>query len=398
MTALSLVELFLWLLLAAVAVALVAHRLGIPDGVVLLALGVALGFLPVQVPAVSSQTILLVFLPALLFQAAIRFHVPTLRDALAPIALLAVAGVGLSIAIIAIAFSLALHLARPTAVVLAAILSATDPVAVLAIFGRLNVPRRLAMIVEGESVFNDGTALVAFNIALAAATQGGATNPLRGVGEFVLVVLGGVVVGAALGVVISHAMALTSDHLIEMGLSTVAAYGAYLLGQLLHVSPVIAVLSAGIVVGSYGHRIGMSRRAQTLVVDLWDYLAFLVNSFVFLLMGLAVHQANFPVYFVPAVIAIGLVLASRGIIVYGLTPLVSRPPLELPPRWRHVIFWGGLRGAVAVAMALSLPPTLPGRNLLLTATFGVVVFTIFVQGLTMQPLIKRLHIPVAGHE
>ncbi|HUZ78007.1 MAG TPA: cation:proton antiporter, partial [Chloroflexota bacterium] len=184
----------------------------------------------------------------------------------------------------------------------------------------------------------------------------------------------------------------------EMGLSTVAAYGAYLVGDLLHVSPVIAVLAAGIVVGSYGHRIGMSHRAQTLIVDLWDYLAFLVNSFVFLLMGVAVHQANFPAYLVPALIAIGLVLASRGIIVYGLTPLVSRPPLELPARWRHVIFWGGLRGAVAVAMALSLPPALPWRDLLLTATFGVVVFTIFVQGLTTKPLIKRLHIPVAGHD
>jgi monovalent cation:H+ antiporter, CPA1 family len=388
----AVVEQVLGLLFIAFVVGLLVRQLAIPYTVALLVVGIGLGFTGIFSDLnLTSDTILLVFLPALLFQAALALDLKELRAAVLPIALLAVVGVGLSIVIIAAPFAWGIGTPAIVAVVLAAILSATDPVAVLATFKRLRVPARLEMVIEGESLFNDGTALVAFQIALATVPGGGA-NVGAGILQFVLVVAGGLLLGAAAGFIFSHLLALTSDHLFEMGFSTVLAYGTYLAASLAHVSPVIAVVTAGIVLGNYGHEVGMSERARVVVKDIWEFLAFIANSVLFLLIGQQVHRIDYGAYVLPSVLAIALVLVSRAVIVYGLAPVVSKLERHVPVSWRHVTFWGGLRGALAVAMALSLPESFPERNMLISATFSVVLFTILVQGLSIETLVRRLKI------
>ena len=386
----TVVEQVIGLLLVAFVVGLLARRLFVPYTVALLAVGIGLGFTNLLAGlTLTSETILVVFLPALLFQAAINLDLAELRDAVLPIALLAVVGVGVSIAIIAGLFALALGTAAVVAVVLAAMLSATDPVAVLGVFKRMGVPARLEMVIEGESLFNDGTALVAFQIAVQAGTTGQASIA-AGIGQFFLTVLGGLVLGGAAGYAFSRILAITSDHLFEMGLSTILAYGAYLVGQAAHVSPVIAVVTAGIVLGNYGRKEGLSERARTVVIDIWEYLAFVANSVIFLLIGQQVHAIDYRGYLLPSVAAVALVLISRAVVVYGLAPVVSKVQRHVPFAWRHVTFWGGLRGALAIAMALSLPRDFPQRDMLLAAVFSVVLFTILVQGMSMEHLVRLL--------
>ena len=388
----AVVEQVVGLLLVAFLVGLVVRRLFVPYTVALVVVGIALGFTNLlQGVTLTSQTILFVLLPALLFEAAINLDLKQLRDAWLPIVLLAVVGVGLSMAIIAGLFAQAIGVGAITAIVLAAILSATDPVAVLATFRRLGVPPRLEVVIEGESLFNDGTALVAFQIAVNA-SQTGQASVAAGLAQFCVTVVGGLVLGAAAGFAFSHLLALTDDHLFEMGLSTVLAYGGYLIGEAVHVSPVITVVAAGIVVGNYGRQVGLSERARTVVIDVWEYLAFIANSVVFLLIGQQVHALDYRAYLLPSVAAVVLVLMSRAVVVYGLAPVVSKLERRVPISWRHVAFWGGLRGALAVAMVLSLPRDFPQRDMLLAATFSVVLFTIVVQGLSMEHLVRALKI------
>lgn len=385
------------LLLVAFVVGLLVRRLFVPYTVALLAVGIGLGFTGLLSQLqLTSQTILIVFLPALLFQAAINLDLAELRAAVLPIVLLAVVGVGLSIALIAGLFAAALGVATITAVVLAAMLSATDPVAVLSVFKRLGVPKRLEMVIEGESLFNDGTALVAFQIA-EQASQSGGVSIAAGLGQFCLTVVGGLLLGGATGWVFSRVLALTSDHLFEMGLSTILAYGTYLAGTALNVSPVIAVVTAGIVLGNYGRKVGLSARARIVVVDIWEYLAFVANSVIFLLIGQQVHDIDYGAFLLPSVAAVVLVLISRAVVVYGLAPVVSKVQRHVPFSWRHVAFWGGLRGALAIAMALSLPREFPQRDMLLAAVFSVVLFTVLVQGLSLEHLVRRLHLREPRH-
>jgi monovalent cation:H+ antiporter, CPA1 family len=380
----------LGLLLVALVVGLLVRRLFVPYTVALVVVGIGLGFTNLLAGlTLTSETILVVFLPALLFQAAINLDLQELREAVLPIVLLAIVGVGVSIVIIAGLFVAALGVAAIVAVVLASILSATDPVAVLAVFKRLHVPKRLEMVIEGESLFNDGTALVAFQIAVGAAESGRVSVP-EGLGQFCVTVAGGLVLGAAAGFACSHLLALTSDHLFEMGFSTILAYGTYLVGQAVHVSPVIAVVTAGIVLGNYGRKVGLSTRARTVVIDIWEYLAFIANSVIFLLIGQQVHAIDYRSYLAPSAVAVAAVLASRAVVVYGLAPVVSKVQRHVPFSWRHVTFWGGLRGALAVAMVLSLPREFPQRDMLISATFSVVFFTILVQGLSIEHLVRRL--------
>lgn len=388
----TVVEQVTGLLLVAFVVGLLVRRLFVPYTVALLVVGIGLGFTDLLSQLrLTSETILVVFLPTLLFQAAINLDLAELREAVLPIALLAVVGVGISIAIIAGLFAVVLGTASLVAVVLAAMLSATDPVAVLAVFKRLGVPKRLEMVIEGESLFNDGTALVAFQIAVQA-SESGAVSIGAGIVQFFVTVLGGLVLGAVTGYLFSRLLALTDDHLFEMGLSTVLAYGTYLVGQVLHVSPVIAVVTAGIVLGNYGHDRALSERARVVVIDIWEYLAFVANSVIFLLIGQQVHTIDYRSFLWPSLAAVVLVLISRAVVIYGLAPIVSRFERHLPIAWRHVAFWGGLRGALAIAMVLSLPPSFPERDMLLAAVFSVVLFTILVQGVSMEHLVEWLNL------
>jgi CPA1 family monovalent cation:H+ antiporter len=248
----------------------------------------------------------------------------------------------------------------------------------------------LAVAVEGESLFNDGTAIVVFQITLTAALSG-VFDPLTGLFDFLRVALGGMAVGLTLGWLTAQLMARLDDRLIVTTLTTLLAYGAYLAAERLHVSGVLAVVMAGLLSGNIGLA-GAAPTTKSMLFDLWEYLAFLANSLVFLLIGMTVDLSQLGANLGPIGVAVVAVLVSRGVTVYGLSWLahLGGSPRHLPLKWRHVLFWGGLRGAISLALALSLPIALVEREVLQAMTFGVMLFTLLAQGTTVQFLLKRL--------
>lgn len=378
------------LLLVVSIVAIAVRRIRVPYTVALVMVGLFITFEQQLAFEVTPELILALFVPPLIFEAAFHLEFNQLHDNLIPILMLAVPGVVLSTLTIGGIVAIGVGLPLSTAAVFGALISATDPVAVVAFFRALGVPRRLAVAVEGESLFNDGTAIVVFNIALGA-TIAGSFDLVAGIFDFLRVALGGLGIGMALGWVVSRLIAQIDDYFIEITLTTVLAYGAYLTAEQVHVSGVLAVVAAGIVSGNMSPQ-GMSPTTKIVLFNFWEYLAFLSNSLVFLLIGIKVNVPQLMAHMVPIIVAVGAVLVSRAIVVYGLLwlPRLGGREVQVPLSWRHVFFWGGLRGAIGLALALSLPITLPQRDLLEVMAFGVVLFTLLGQGTTIQFLLKRL--------
>jgi len=389
-------------LLAVAALAgLVVSRLRIPWSVTLVLVGLVAGvLLPAGTIEVTPELVLLVLVPGLVFEAALRVDLDDLRGTFSWIVLLAVPGVVITALIVAIALQVGIGLRFELGMVVGSMVAATDPVAVIATFRRLGVPRRLATLVEGESLANDGTALVLF--AAAVATVGGGTSIAEAGQEVVGAVVGSVGIGLVAGWLASRLIALVDDHPIELTLSIAAAYGTYLLADGLEQSGIIATVVAGLVIGSHGRAVGLSPRALEALDVVWELIAFLLTAFAFLLVGLAISPGDLVANV--AAIAWGVVgvVVARVAVVYGLVGGLARvigdrvhwaqPPLG----WLHVLFWAGLRGAVAVAMALSLPADFPERALLQQITFGVVLFTLFVQGTTAGRIVARTGVRAAA--
>ncbi len=389
------------LLLVASGVAMATKWVRLPYTLALVVVGLVISpmhFLPVV--HVSPELILLIFLPALLFEAAWNLKLQHLRENLLPILTLATVGVGLSVGVIGVILHYGIGLGWSSALIFGSIISATDPVSVLALFKKLGAPKRLTTIIEGESLFNDGTAVVVFRILLgivAGTTAFNSTGQVifSSVREFCIVVFGGLAVGAIIGVTASTLTSYFDDHLLEITLTTIVAYGSFLLAEEMHVSPVIAVLVAGLILGNYGRQKGMSPTTQVAVNSFWEYAAFVVNSLVFLLIGLEIQVTALSENLGAIAWAVAAMLGARIITVYGLMGLMSLPNLRSEPislRWQHIFFWGGLRGSLSIALVLSLPVTLPGRQTLVTMVFGAVIFSLLVQGLTISPLLRWLKI------
>jgi len=339
----------------------------------------------------DPEFILALFVPPLIFEAAFHLEFNQLRSNLVPILILAVPGVVLSTLIVGGIISLSIGLPLAGAVVFGALISATDPVAVVALFRDLGVPRRLSVSVEGESLFNDGVAIVIFNIAITA-TIVGSFNLVQGIADFLWVSLGGLGIGAALGWLVSRAIVRIDDYFVEITLTMVLAYGAFLTAEELRVSGVLAVVAAGVVSGNKGRQ-GMSPTTKIVLLSFWEYGAFLANSLIFLLIGIKINVAQLVPPFGFIMVAVFAVLVARAIVVYGLLWLTRLGGGEghVPMSWRHVFFWGGLRGAISLALALSLSTKpIPERGLLQVMAFGVVLFTLLAQGTTIQFLLKWL--------
>lgn len=394
------------LLLIVSVVAIVVQRLRIPYTVALVVVGLFITFQQQIELDLTPELILALFVPPLLFEAAFHIEFRRLRENLLPILALAIPGVLLSTFLVAGLVAWGMGISLSSALVFGALISATDPVAVVALFRSLGAPKRLTTIVEGESLFNDGTAIVLFGIVLAAAmplfagthsgaSDSGSIGALSAVVQFLFVALGGVAVGAGLGWIISQLIARVDDYLIETTLTTVLAFGAYLVGERLHVSGVLAVVAAGIVCGNLGPH-GMSPTTRIVLFNFWEYLAFVANSLVFLLIGLDVNIRQIIQYLPQISVAVGALLFSRALVVYGLTGIVNvyqrrSPQFSAVPRaYQHILFWGGLRGAISLALVLSLPAAFEDRGLLQVMTFGVVLFTLLIQGTTMNTLLCRL--------
>ena len=386
------VRILILLLLVASTVAMATKWVRVPYTLALVMVGLVISpmhFLPVV--HVSPDLILLIFLPALLFEAAWNLRLDHLRRNLLPILMLAVPGVVLSTGVIGVALHFGLDLSWRAALLFGAMISATDPVSVLALFRKLSLPSRLTTIVEGESLFNDGTAVVVFRIVLGAAagtTAGGLA--MESIREFVVVVAGGMLVGAAVGLVASFLTSYFDDHLLEITLTTIAAYGSFLLSEELHVSPVIGVLATGLLIGNYGREKGMSPPTQVAVNSFWEYAAFVVNSLVFLLIGLEIQVTALTDHVLWVTWAVGAALAARALGVALLMPVTNAFGGGVPFRWQPILFWGGLRGSLSIALVLSLPASIPERPQLVTMIFGSVIFSLLVQGLTISPLLGWL--------
>ncbi len=399
------VEAFVGLLVALAFVALVTRRIRLPYTVALVLFGVAISIVspPVHLQ-VSSQLVLLVLLPGLVFEAAYSLDQRELLRALAGVLLLAVPGVLVVAAFVAIVLHLAAGIALGPAFVVGAMVSATDPAAVTSSIRRLHAPVRLATVVEAESLLNDGTGIVAFTIAVAAAQ--GTMSPAQGALEFVGVSAGSLLVGAASGLVISRVAAAFDDHLVELTLTLLAAYGTYLVADQLGLSGIIATVVAGVVLGTYGRRVGLSRRVQEAIDVVWEFLAFLLTALVFLLIGVAISVSGLAEALVPIAWGVVAILVGRAGVVYvmlgGASWLAERAVgrERIPVGWLHVMFWAGLRGAVAVALALSLPADFPDRAMLQEITFGIVLFTLLVQATSADRVVRwagaRGALPVAA--
>ncbi len=379
------------LLLIVSLVAIAVRRLRIPYTVALVVVGL---LLTTQQPLelnLTPELILALLVPPLVFEAAFHINLRDLRRDLAGVLLLAVPGVLLTTVIVGGLVAWLTPLALPLALVFGALISATDPVAVVALFRTLGAPKRLALLIESESLFNDGTAIVVFDLVLIAALTG-AFHPIQGVLDFLRVAIGGLVVGFALGWLVAQLIARIDDYLIETTLTTVLAFGSYLIAERLHFSGVLAVVAAGLINGNIGPQ-GMSPTTRIILFNFWEYMAFLANSFVFLLIGLQVNIPTLAANWQPVLCAILAVLVARAVVTYGLGWIHNRVTEPIPWRWMHVLNWGGLRGAIALALALSLPAALgPGRDLVRVMAFGVVLFTLLVQSMTMKPLLRRLGI------
>jgi CPA1 family monovalent cation:H+ antiporter len=269
------------------------------------------------------------------------------------------------------------------------LIAATDPVSVIAIFNEAGARGRLRLLVEAESLFNDATAAVGFGVMLVL-FNGQAVSMWNVAGETLWTVIGGLLAGALVAGFILLLTHNTSDHLIELAFSTVAAYGSFLLAEQFHASGVLSTLTAGILIGNFGLPISYSDKGRSSLVDFWEFAAFISNSLIFLLIGLREAKENYTNVWWPVIVAILVVTLSRAAAIYPLSLLFERSKLKIERNHQHILFWGGLRGALALALVLGLPPEIPGRAEIVIAAFGVVTFSIFVQGLTMNPLLKWL--------
>lgn len=399
---------FVLLLLLVSAVAILVRKVRVPYTVALVVAGLALAIVPtegvVSLPKdiaepltfglrsqFTSELILALLVPPLIFEAALRLNLKTLRKEWLPIFLLAVPGVLISTLIVGNVVSLGTHIPIAFAIAFGALISATDPVAVMAFFRSLGVDKRLSILIEGESLVNDGVAVVLFTLALTAASSAAAVNQtwLVGLVEFVRVAGGGMAVGLGTGFLAAQVMGRLDDRLVETTLSMALAVGSFVVAEMLQVSGILAVLTAGLVIGS----MDLDRLSPTTRITLynfWELLAFVANSVVFLILGLQITLGKLLEHAQDVAIAVLAILISRAIVVYGMSALSSRvrQPISLP--YRHVMFWGGLRGAVSLALALGLSG--PFSEDLQLMTFGVVLFTLLVQGLTIEPLIRRLNL------
>ena len=388
---LSTETLIIGLLLIVSLVAMAVRRFRVPYTVALVVAGLLITFQSAAQVNLTPELILALFVPPLVFEAAFHLNFSDLRRNLPAIMLLAVPGVILTTLIVGGILSLALPLGITAALVFGALIAATDPLAVVSLFRKLGVPKRLAVLVEGESLFNDGTAIVVFNLMLATALTGH-FDLIGSLLDFIRVAIGGILVGLALGWVIARLIERVDDYLIETTLTTVLAFGAYLAAERLHVSGVLAVVAAGLINGNIGPR-GMSPTTRIVLFNFWEYVAFLANSLVFLMIGLKVNIPALVQSWQSIMWAIFAVFVARMVVVYGLSYISNRVAEPISASWQHVLSWGGLRGAICLALVLSLPASFGTQaELLQVMTFGVVLFTLLVQGTTMSPLIRRLKI------
>ena len=378
------------LLFIATLVAIVAQRVRIPYTVGLVIAGIVVSFLPFT-PKIelSKDLIFTVLLPPLIFEATLFIRWRELTRNLPVILVFATVGVILSAALTSAGMVYLAGWTWQAAALFGILIAATDPVSVIAAFREAGVHGRLRLLVEAESLFNDAVAAVGFTAVIAFVSGEGISMQATLLNAS-WSVFGGLLIGALCAGIALLLTSTTDNHLIELALSTVVAYGSFLIAEDFHASGVLSTLAVGILVGNFGLPRAYSDKGRAFIMDFWEFMAFIANSIIFFLIGVREANQNLLNSILVIAIAVIVVTIGRAAAIYPLSLLFSKSKLKIERNHQHILFWGGLRGALALALALGLPEEIEYREQIITAAFGVVAFSIFVQGLTMTPLLRRL--------
>jgi len=420
---------FVAILVIACGMALLAKRLKLPYTVLLVVAGLAVSLLLDGAPwlrehlekiKLKPELLLQVFLPILLFEAAFHVDLKSFLNNRRAILFLAIPGVIIGMVLTTAVFVPVAQLIRgdmrlwQVGLVTAAMLAATDPISVVALFKEFTVAKRLGIIVEGESLINDGIAVVLFGVVVKITADSlGLTIPtlhdpgenvqaLHVIGVFLREVFLGTALGVAVGLAMSYLTSKVNDHLIEVALTAIAAYGSNVVAMQLHASPVIAVVVCGMMVGNVGAKHGMSPTTREAVFSFWEFAAFMANSFVFILIGLEIRLSELWADAGLIVAFFVIMILVRSVTVFGVHSLVRREDLKLKKAWLPVITWSGVRGSLSMVMAMMLVASESEgettRKLILNLVFGVVLLSILLQGTTIEWLMKRVGLIVETPE
>ncbi len=383
------------LLLIACAVSIVAEWLKKPYTIALVLVGLAVAVFKITPHiSITHETIFTIILPPLLFYGALHMDLEHLKQNWKSIVLLAFPGVVATTLLIGFMCHKLLGLPMIYAMLFGALISPTDPISVLSILKRVGAPKRLQTILEGESLFNDGTGVVVFSIILAMATDHSHFELSHALTKFLIVTGGGTLVGLVVGILVYKILKRIDDHLLEVAITIVMTFGTPLLAEHFHFSGIIAIVVAGLVMGNYGRVYSMSAKTRETLETFWEVIEFVINSLLFLIIGIELQLIPLETIksmIVPILLSIMVVIFARSVVVYPAVWIRNRMGEgQIPWKWKHVLFWGGLKGSISIALVVGLPDTMPYRQTFLVLAFCIVLFTLVVQGLTIQPLVRGL--------